>query len=89
MDEYIVFVLGVDTTKISQYIRQKLDETCDLYEMYESCKFINKKFEEYDKQYYNIYSQIESFYNFLEDYEDEIIAYLDGEIIDFYIKKEN
>ena len=61
-DEYIIFVLGVDESNISKIIRDKLSETCDLYEMYNTCRHIALRFEEYDQQHVNTMSKIESFY---------------------------
>jgi hypothetical protein len=88
-DDYIMFVLGVDTSKISKIIREKLNETSDLWEMYNTCSQIAYQFEIYDKQYYNIYSRIDSFYKFLEEYEKEIIDYINGDAEIFEIKKEH
>ena len=87
-DDYIMFVLGVDNSKISKLIRDKLDETSDLYEMYNTCSQIASQFELYDKQYYNIYSRIDSFYKFLDEYEKEIIDYINGDAQYFVIKSE-
>ena len=88
-DEYIIFVLGVDESEISKIIRDKLSETCDLYEMYNTCRHIALRFEEYDQQHVNTMSKIESFYYFLDDYEKEIIDYIEGDIQDFEIRSED
>ena len=87
-DDYIMFVLGVDSSKISNLIRDKLDETSDLWEMYNTCSQIASEFEIYDAQYYNTHSRIDSFYKFLEEYEKEIIDYINGDAQTFELKKE-
>lgn len=87
-DDYIVFVLGVDESKISKLIRDKLSETCDLYEMYNTCRHIALRFEQYDQRHVNTMSKIDSFYYFLVEYEKEIIDYIEGDIQDFEVKDE-
>lgn len=87
-DEYIIFVLGVDYNTISCAIRDKLDECSDLFEMYRVCKTIATQFEIYDQNNVNTMSQIDSFYEFIVDYEKELLDYINGDTQNFKVKKE-
>lgn len=85
--DYIVFVLGCDSSRVSNLIREKLKENSDLYETWVHCRYIASRFQEYDKTMINV-SQIESFYKFLEDYEDQIVSYLNNEISGIVLRGE-
>lgn len=87
-DDYILFILGVDYNTISRAIRDKLDECSDLYEMYNVCLQIAREFEKYDQQNVNIMSKIDSFYDFIVDYKDELLKFINGDLQKFEIKGE-
>lgn len=75
-DEYVVFVLGTDNFDICKKIRNKAIEF-GMDGLYEICIYLATKFEEYDKDKYNTWSQYESLEHFLNEYEKEINNYLD------------
>lgn len=74
--EYIVFVLAVNDDNISKQIRNKLRENDDLYEMYMKCRYLAKQFDIYDQRNVNTRSQLDSYYDFIFEYETEIIEYI-------------
>lgn len=75
-DHYIVFILGSDNFEVCKKIREIANEW-GMNGIYEDCIYIAKKFNEYDKNKYNYYSQYESLSKFLNDYDKEINDYLD------------
>lgn len=78
-DEYIVFILGTDNFDICKKIRDKAIEF-GMDGLYEICIYLATKFEKYDKDKYNTWSQYESLRRFLKEYEKEINDYLNNEI---------
>jgi hypothetical protein len=79
-DDYIVFLLGADDFKISKLIRKKAEELGDMFGAYELSITIAQKFEEYSEKYfmYDI-STYEVFANYLEDYEKEIVDFIESD----------
>lgn len=75
-ENYIVFILGTDNFEICKKIREIASRE-GMDNIYENCIYIAKKFNEYDKNKYNYYSQYESLRRFLNDYNKEINEYLD------------
>lgn len=85
-DNYIVFLLGADDFAVSHKIR-KLCKVFGMDEMYAVCVYIAKVFEKYDNLYWDEGSQYDNFARFLEDYNDDIMAYIDSSV-DFDLKSE-
>ena len=86
-DEYILFILGVNSDNISTLIRDKLSENDDLYEMYVKCRYLAKQFEKYDQRNVNTRSKLDSYYDFTVEYETKIIDYVAYDI-EFEIRSE-
>ena len=86
-NEYILFILGVNSDNISRQIRDKLSENDDLYEMYMKCRYLAKQFDIYDQRNVNTRSQLDSYYDFTFEYETEIIEYIKYDI-EFEIRRE-
>ena len=87
MREYIMFVLGANNNSISECIRKKVSETDDLWKGFEICEYILDKFIEFDKQYSDIMSELCSFYKFVSEYHDDLIAFIEHNV-EFDLKKE-
>jgi len=83
---YIAFLLGIDNFFISHKIRDLNEEFAIPIELFEDCMFIAKKFLEYDKRNYNTMGEYESLEYFLQDYENEIVEYLENRT-NFEIRK--
>ena len=76
-DDYITFLLIGDNFAISKTLREMASEF-GMDEIYNACQYIATKFEEYDKDKYNYYSQYESLERFLKEYDIEIRNYLEN-----------
>lgn len=86
-DDYITFLLIGDNFAISKTLREMAGEF-GMDEIYNACQYIATKFEEYDKDKYNYYSQYESLERFLKEYDKEIKYYIYWGT-EFKIKKED
>ena len=86
-DDYIVFILGIDDTLISRTLQDQMSIESDLYWAYETAVRIAIKFQKYDQRNINTQSQLDSYYEFLIDYEEELLSFI-LENKDFEIKPE-
>ena len=75
---YIIFLLGTDDFKISKAIRDYAKQNCDMNSTYTLAEQIASKFLEYDKLYYNNLSMYESLENFLQEYEKQILDFIEN-----------
>lgn len=87
MREYIIFILGANTNDISIRLRKRVQEEDDLWLGFEIADYIVDKFMEFDKQYSEIMSELCSFYKFVSEYYEELIAFIDDGV-EFDLKKE-
>lgn len=78
-DDYVVFLLGMEDFDISKHIREIANEWSS-DSVYDDCIYIAKKFEIYDKDKYDTISQYDSLRHFLDEYNKEIMDYLDMRI---------
>lgn len=75
---YIVFLLiGEEGLKVTKEIRKKARYCCDMWGLYADCVYIARKFLEYDKQNETI-SQYGNFITFAQEYEKEILNFLEN-----------
>lgn len=75
---YIIFLLGSDDFKISKAIRDYAKQNCDMHSTYTLAEQIASKFLEYDKIYYNNLSMYDSLENFLQEYEKQILDFIEN-----------
>ena len=75
---YIIFLLGSDDFKISKAIRDYAKQNCDMNATYTLAEQIANKFLEYDKIYYNNLSMYDSLENFLQEYEKQILDFIEN-----------
>lgn len=85
-DDYILFVLGVNNNALSCLIRSHLRSTDDMYGMYQKCQRIAEEFSIYDGNRPNI-SQLDNYYAFVAEYEQELYDYVCDDADDFRIKE--
>ena len=84
-NDYIVFLLGADDFKISKLRRKKADALGDMFGVYELCVTLAQKFEEYSEKYFTYdISTYDVFANYLEDYEKEIIDFIESDGVDYF-----
>lgn len=78
-DDYIVFLLGTDEFDVCNKIKKWAKNNYDMYGAYEMCVEIAKKFEKYDRQYPDC-SQYDNFECFLDEYNKELIDFIENDI---------
>lgn len=73
---YIVFLLGSDSFKICDFIREQA-KVNGMDGIFEDCHYIAKQFEEFDDQneFYKTHSLYDTFEIFLNEYDEDIRKY--------------